>query len=115
MQERLKFEERRKQGDWSKKLGDIIGDVTQNFDGAFSTERLSKEERGGRHGKPPWGNRGKEEGPAELQGKGKKSRQGKTSNHRAAMKRKQETGTKAKQAKTEGQGTGSNGGKMQMK
>ena len=78
---------------------------------AFATERLSKEERGGRHGKPPWGNRGKEEGPAELQGKGKKSRQGKTSNHRAAMERKQETGTKAKQPKTEGQGAGSNGGK----
>ena len=45
MQERLKFEERRKQGDWSKKLGDIIGDVTQNFDLAFATERLSKDER----------------------------------------------------------------------
>ena len=45
MQERLKSEERREQGDWSKKLGDIIGDVTQNFDLAFATERLSKEER----------------------------------------------------------------------
>ena len=45
MQERLKFEERRKQGDWSKKLGDIIGDVTQNFDLAFATERLSEDER----------------------------------------------------------------------
>ena len=54
MQERLKFEERRKQGDWSKKLGDIIGDVTQNFDLAFATERLSKDERaagmGSNHG-----------------------------------------------------------------
>ena len=45
MQERLTFEERRKQGDWSKKLGGIIGDVTQNFDVAFATERLSKDER----------------------------------------------------------------------
>ena len=31
--------------DWSKKLGDIIGDVTQNFDLAFAAERLSEDER----------------------------------------------------------------------
>ena len=29
----------------SKKLGDIISDVTQNFDLAFATERLSEDER----------------------------------------------------------------------